>query len=95
MASYILVLKKEYGLDRPVSATDEKVTTTEAGNTIREKELFFENEEVVARMITSTVTPAEKDLQDGLNDEVELMLFSREENPGISAAALQKGTEDN
>lgn len=93
IAPFIAELKSLYDLGVPAWSSEEKISKTETGNVMHEKTFLFESEEGFARMITSTVDPSEHNLEQGMFDEVELMLFSRKENEGISLKALQDSLE--
>ena len=84
------VIKELYDLESPAidkPGNDEK---TETGNVIRSSEQIFENQQYVVRLNRTSVTATEERMKGGLNDQVELQIYAKAENTGISAAALDK-----
>ena len=88
--AFMKVIKELYDLESPAidkPGNDEK---TETGNVIRSSEQIFENQQYVVRLNRTSVTATEVRIKGGLNDQVELQIYAKAENTGISAAALDK-----
>ncbi len=86
---FIASAVSEYGLIKPDSEKIDQDQTTETGNKIKETTSLYETPDILARVIRVEVTPVEKEMQDGANDEVEFRIFSKVENKEISLEALQ------
>ncbi len=81
-------LSKEYAL--PAFTMKERSEKTPAGNTLSESRGAAETASYVFMLLTAHITPAEQKLKDGMNDEMELRIFPRKFNEGITPQALMR-----
>ncbi|MBI40364.1 MAG: hypothetical protein CMF59_12245 [Leptospiraceae bacterium] len=87
--SFVKDISSAFGLKDPAISSEPEKETTEAGNQISSSEQIFETEEYVLKLIRTTVVPVEEKMKGGLNDQVEIEIYPRSENEGISAEALK------
>tara|TARA_B100001939_G_scaffold283511_2_gene252884 strand:+ start:35004 stop:35621 length:618 start_codon:yes stop_codon:yes gene_type:complete len=78
-----------FGLKEAAISKGPDSETTEAGNEIKTGERIFETDQYVLKLIRTTIIPAEEKMKGGLNDQLEIEVYPRSENQGISAEALK------
>lgn len=90
VAEFLKKIKQAFSLKEAAVDSPESSETTEAGNVIKTKQQIFETDDFVLKLNRTTVEPAEEKMKGGLNDQIEIQLFPKARNEGISAEALSK-----
>ncbi|MBI3394654.1 MAG: hypothetical protein HY042_02350 [Spirochaetia bacterium] len=83
----------DYALTIPVKQKSKPAETTPAGNRIARDFVVYEKPDSYVRVIREHIEAAEKDMAKGVVEELECMIFSRQENQGITAEALLASAE--
>lgn len=79
-----------YEIQGPAWTGKENTRKTETGNEIKESVSIYETPDMIIKAIRIRVNTVEKDIRDGMFDELEMRIFSKEENEGISVAGLSE-----
>lgn len=74
----------------PAFQMEESTEKTPGGNVLTEARGVAENGEYVFQLMRSSMQPAEEKMKDGMNDEIELRIYPKRLNEGISPEALRK-----
>lgn len=74
----------------PTFQMNETREKTPGGNVLTEGKAVAETDDYVFQLMRSSMQPAEEKMKDGMNDEMELRIYPRRLNEGISAEALSK-----
>ncbi len=83
-------IKNSYGLSAPVWTGDRKREDSPTGNIRYEQEMIFEKPDVYIKIFRNEVKMKEDQLNSIAGDELEISIFSRVENPGISVDGLKE-----
>lgn len=83
-------LKSEYSLSQPAHRESSRQPRTALGNESFRTFEIYERADLLIAVYRTSFTMSEKDLQGGVTDELECMVFSREENQGISVEDLKQ-----
>lgn len=90
MNRYVANLNMDYDLTQPswsATPTDESTAT---GNRITQEMDLYETEDFIFKIFRTSFHVVEKDMQGGLNDKIECLIFARQQNPGISLEGLRE-----
>ncbi|MCB1302752.1 MAG: hypothetical protein KDK37_00650 [Leptospiraceae bacterium] len=74
----------------PSSDTVARKDTTDTGNVITSSQQISESPEYVLKLNRTSIEPSEEKMKGGLNDQVEIQVFPKSYNEGISAEALKQ-----
>lgn len=87
---FLEVIKELYDLQKPAVSRSGEPETTPAGNAIQTSREVYENESYVIKVDRTKVKVVEERMKGGLNDLVEIQVFPRSENEGISVEGLKE-----
>ncbi|MEQ8352868.1 MAG: hypothetical protein RH862_15375 [Leptospiraceae bacterium] len=87
--TFVADIKTSFNLAEPAVNAGPESETTEAGNRITTSQKIFESGEYVLKLNRTTIEAAEEKMKGGLNDQVELEIYPKSQNEGISAEALK------
>lgn len=79
---------EKYGLDKPAKSFEPEVEKTQTGNEIIDQTTIYENDQLFFKMYRSTIRTIEPKLSSGLNDQVSIQIFSKEQNPELNLERL-------
>lgn len=79
---------EKYNLDKPARSFEPIVEKTETGNEIIDQTTIHENDQLFFKMYRSTVRTAEERMRSGLNDQISIQIFSKDQNPELNLERL-------
>lgn len=88
LADYNQVLLDLYGLSEPAYESSREIPSLETENIFIETDKFYETDDLIVRTSSIETRSPDPDVQEMLYDELEIQLFSKEHNPGITIEAL-------